>query len=199
MSLDFDMSTTATGHDGRGWGGKENQVFARFYRGQKTDFFQSQQTGAPVAKAVDFVEIRQVGERDSTILEVTENEKRRFPHAWEQYQRGMEQVQDGTPLGVLFPKNPEIVSTLQANHIWTVQALVSVADSSLAKIPFLFDYRKKASEFLEGVEKGRGFHALEAKLEESELKRIELEDLIKSMGDRLRTLEAADKSPKTKE
>jgi hypothetical protein len=199
MSLDFDMSTTATGHDGRGWGGKENQVFARFYRGQKTDFFQSQQTGAPVAKAVDFVEIRQVGERDSTILEVTENEKRRFPHAWEQYQRGMEQVQDGTPLGVLFPKNPEIVSTLQANHIWTVQALVSVADSSLAKIPFLFDYRKKASEFLDGVEKGRGFHALEAKLEESELKRIELEDLIKSMGDRLRTLEAADKSPKTKE
>jgi len=199
MSLDFDMSTTATGHDGRGWGGKENQVFARFYRGQKTDFFQSQQQGVPVAKAVDFVEIRQVGERDSTILEVTDNERRRFPHAWEQYQRGMEQVQDGTPLGVLFPKNPEIVSTLQGNHIWTVQALVQVADSSLAKIPFLFDYREKAKTFLEGVEKGKGFHEIEAKLEESELKRIEQEDLIKSMGERLRVLEAADKTPKTKE
>lgn len=199
MSLDFDMSSTATGHDGRGWGGKENQVFARFYRGQKTDFFQSQQQGVPVAKAVDMVEIRQHGERDSTLLEVTEAEKRRFPHAWDQYQRGMEQVQDGTPLPVLFPKNPEIVSTLQANHIWTVQALVAVADSSSASIPFLFDYRKKASEFLEGVEKGRGFHALEAKLEESELKRIEQDDLIKSMADRLKALEAADKTPKTKE
>jgi hypothetical protein len=198
MSLDFDMSSTATGHDGRGWGGKENQVFARFYRGQKTDFFQSQQQGAPVAKAVDMVEIRQVGERDSTILEVTENEKRRFPHAWDQYQRGMEQVQDGTPLGVLFPKNPEIVSTLQANHIWTVQALVTVPDS-VTNIPFLFDYRKKAAEFLEGVENGKGFHALESRLEESELKRIEQEDLIKSMGERLRALEAADKTPKTKE
>ena len=198
MSLDFDMSSTATGHDGRGWGGKENQVFARFYRGQKTDFFQSQQQGAPVAKAVDMVEIRQVGERDSTILEVTENEKRRFPHAWDQYQRGMEQVQDGTPLGVLFPKNPEIVSTLQANHIWTVQALVTVPDS-VTNIPFLFDYRKKAAEFLEGVEKGKGFHALESRLEESELKRIEQEDLIKSMSERLRALEAADKTPKTKE
>jgi hypothetical protein len=198
MSLDFDMSSTATGHDGRGWGGKENQVFARFYRGQKTDFFQSQQQGAPVAKAVDMVEIRQVGERDSTILEVTENEKRRFPHAWDQYQRGMEQVQDGTPLGVLFPKNPEIVSTLQANHIWTVQALVTVPDS-VTTIPFLFDYRKKAAEFLEGVEKGKGFHALESRLEESELKRIEQEDLIKSMSERLRALEAADKTPKPKE
>lgn len=199
MSLDFDMSSSvATGHDGRGWGGKENQVFARFYRGQKTDFFQSQQQGVPVAKAVDFVEIRQVGERDSTILEVTETERQRFPRAWEQYQRGMEQVQDGTPLPVLFPKNPEIVSTLQGNHIWTVQALTQVADSSLNKIPFLFDYRNKAKTFLEGVEKGKGFHELESKLEESELKRIEQDDLIKSMAERLQALEAASKS-KTKE
>lgn len=199
MSLDFEMSTTATGHDGRGWGGKENQVFARFYRDQKTDFFQSQEKGVPVAKAVDMVEIRQIGERDSTKLEVTELLKQRFPTAWAQYERGMEQVQDGTPLGVLFPKNPEIVSTLQANHIWTVQSLTSVADSSLAKIPFLFDYRKKAVEFLEGVEKGKGFHALETRLEESELKRIEQDDLIKSMAERLKALEAADKTPKTKE
>lgn len=198
MSLsEFDMSSTS--HNGQGWGGKENQVFARFYRDQKADFYQSQQRGVPVAKAVDMVEIRQAGERDSVKLEVTEVHKQRFPAAWQNYQRGMEQVQDGTPLGVLFPKNPEIVTTLQGNHIWTVQALAAVPDSSMPSIPFLFDYRKKAVEFLEGVEKGKGFHQLEKRLEDAELKNIEKDDLIKSMNARLLELEAVSKTPKTKE
>lgn len=193
---DFDMPTEAPPQ--AGWGGKESQVMARFYKGQKLDAFQSAQAGTPIAKSLDMVEIRQYGEKDSTILEVTEIEKRRFPRAWQAYVQGLEQVQDGTPLAALFPANPEVVETLKGFHVYTVQALLAVPDSVTA-IPFLFDHKKKAAEYLEGIEKGKGFHALEKRLEDSELKRMEQDELIKTLSARLTELEKEKPTKATKE
>lgn len=168
--------------------GKENQVFARFYRGTKRDNFASREAGHPIEKGVDMIEIRQFGEKDSTVAEVNDTHKMRFPQHWARYQAGREQVQDGAPLDMLFPKNPEIVATLKANHIYTIEALAAAPDSVTA-IPFLADWKQKAQVFVEGINKGQGFHALEKKLEESELKRMEQEDLIKSLSARLTALE----------
>lgn len=168
--------------------GKENQVFAKFYRGTKRDNFASQQAGHPIEKGVDMIEIRQFGEKDSTVEEVNDSHKMRFPQHWARYQAGREQTQDGAPLDMLFPKNPEIVATLKLNHIFTIEALAGASDS-ITGIPFLSDWKQKAQVFVEGINKGQGFHALEKKLEDSELRRMELEDLVKTLNGRLTALE----------
>ncbi len=177
----------------QGWGGKENQVFARFYKGQKLDGAASQEAGRPVHKAVDMVEIRQLGEKDSVIHEVNELYKQKYARAWQAYSAGMEQIADGTPLALLFPANPEVVETLKGYHVYTVEALVKIPDSTVS-IPFLSDFKKKAEAYLDTAEKGKGYHALEAKLEAAELKNIENEDLIKTLSERLTALEKKGKS-----
>lgn len=180
---------TSGSPDAATWGGRENQVYARFYRDHVVDVFASQQEGMTVAKQVDMIEIRQIGERDTCKEVVNELHKRRFPQAWSAFQQGVEQVQNGTPLAALFPANPEVVETLKGFHIYTVQALVAVADSSGAKIPFLTEWKKRATTFLEGIEKGKGFHALQSELETERLKRMEQDDLITTLSARLNELE----------
>lgn len=184
---DFALDAHATGmnHDGSVRFGAENQMLAIFYRGTKRDNFASQQAGYPIEKGVDMLEIRQFGEKDSTRREVTPSDQMRFPQQWAQYQQGRTQVQDGTPLDLLFPKNPEVVSTLKANNVHTIQALAAVPDS--VTLPFIGEHRAKAKIFLDGIEKGQGFHALEKKLEDSEFARMELEDRIKALEAKLRS------------
>lgn len=184
MSLDFaSQGAPINGVGTDGWAGREKQPFAKFFRKHKIDVFASQAAGMPIAKAVDCIEIRQIGEKDSVIREVRPEDKAVFSHAWNAYQQGQEQVASGTPLSALFPANPEVVTELNTRNIWTVQALANVADS-VQGIPFLADYKKRAETYLAQVEKGAGFHVLQSQLETAQLKNMELED-------RLKTLEAA--------
>lgn len=173
---------------------EQNRVFARFYRGTKRDNFHSQESGVPKDIAVDYVEIMQFGERDSTIHEVGPRDRARWPQLWAAYQQDREQIQDGTPLELLFPKEPEAVTTLKANHIHTIEALAATPDSTM-HIPFVAEHKKRAQTFIDGVlGKGQKFHALESELTEEKRKRREQDDLIKAMQDRILTLESLAKT-----
>lgn len=164
-------------------------AFVEFYRDSKLDNFHSQESGLPVHKAVDMVLIWQPGALSSTKREVTELDRRRWASQWAAYQQNMEQRQDGTPLDVMFPKNPEVVKTLQGFHIWTIQALAALPDSE-NRIPFVADHKKRAKEYLDGAAKGAKFHQLEKRLEDAEMSSIAKDDLIKTLSDRLTALEA---------
>lgn len=196
MSLtSFDMSSTAT----EGWnGGKENGVFPRFYRGEKNDPIASQEKGVPITKPVDFVKIFQAGEKDNQIEEVNITHQRRWPKHWAAYQNGVEQMESGTSLALLFPANPEAITALNQANVWSVQALASVPDSAGAVLPFLTTWKKKAQDFLALGEAGKGFHAAEKRAEAAEFKALELEDLIKAQAAELAELKASLKT-KTKE
>jgi len=186
----FDMPATGT----QGWSGKENQVFPRFYRGQLIDHEASKAAGAPVHKSADMVTIYQAGEKDNQIEVVNELHKRRWPQHWAQYQQGVEQMESGTPLAILFPTNPALVADLARYNVHTVQALASVADSAGAVIPFLTTHKKKAAEFLATAEGGKGVQEAHARAEAAELKAMELEDLIKAQAAEMAELKALIKS-----
>ncbi|TCL70539.1 hypothetical protein [Rhizobium sp. BK251] len=183
QGLEFDALAGIDPNTGVARYAAETQVFPIFYRGSKRDNFSSQEAGYPIEKGVDMVEIRQAGERDTTKREVTGTDKARWPRHWAAYQAGQEQTQDGTPLDLLFPKNPEIVATLRANNIHTIQSLAGVPDSTT--LPFIKEHRQKAQIFLEGIDKGKGFHALEKKLEEAEFRNRDLEQRLAEMEARL--------------
>lgn len=166
--------------------GAENQIIPIFYAGSKRNNFASKEAGYPIESAVDMVEIRQIGERDTTKREVTPADKMRWPNQWAAYQAKRTQTFEGTPLDILFPEKPEVVATLKANNIHTIQALAQVPDSS--NFPFAGVHKQKAITFLEGVEKGKGFHALEKKLEDAEFRNMELEDRMKQLEKKLESM-----------
>lgn len=141
-------------------------LIVQFKRESKRNVARSNEIGYPVDDPIDRVYVWQAGEKDNVIFDVNELHKRMWPQEWAAYQNGIEQIADGTPLDALFPGSPEVVSTLKANNIHTVQQLANLPDSSAA-FKFAGDFRKKAKQFLDGLENNR-FPALEQRNAELE-------------------------------
>jgi len=141
--------------------GKPGGVYAQFYRAAKRDVFHSIESGAPIDIGVDMVKIGLTGEVNNNVFEVTAVHKARFPAEWLAYQEGREQIGNGMPLDMLFPGNPEVVSTLRARQIHTVEQLADMPDSAATNIPFGATWKQKAQQFLLGKQDNR-FPKLEA-------------------------------------
>lgn len=173
-----------------GFQGDEKGVIPVFYSDTKLLTFQSEQEGIPVSQQVDMVRIFQAGERDTTIQEVNSLHKRRWPAQWAAYAAGREQVASGTPLALLFPGAPEVVEDCRRQNIFTVQALANVPDSAGHALPFLVTWKKKAQDFLEANEKGKGFNQLEARLDSAEKEKQALADKLAALEAQLDALTA---------
>lgn len=141
-------------------------LIVKFFRGTKRNVFKSTQQGYPEDVAVDYVRIGQVGERDDVVHEVVLiGADKKWPEQWKAYQEGREQISDGMPLDTLFPGNPEIISTLKANHIHTIEQLASITDTS--KFAFALPWQQKAARFLES-RKADAMPAMASKMAELE-------------------------------
>jgi hypothetical protein len=142
--------------------GPTKGLIVRFFRGTKRNVFKSTADGYPQDIAVDYVRIGQVGERDDVVHEVNLIQAdKRWPDQWRAYQEGREQVSDGMPLDMLFPGNPEVVSTLKLNHIHTIEQLAGITDTN--KFSFALVWQQKAMKFLD-ARKEDAMPAMEAKM-----------------------------------
>lgn len=177
--------------NGEGFGGREQQVFPRFYQAMKPQPAASQAAGVPISKPIDMVEIHQAGELDYSKMEVDDTHKRRWPQHWAAYKDGKEQIATGTPIEQLFLGNPEVSAELKRFNVHTIQALVAIPDSAMDKIPFLADWKKKAEIYLKGTEKGKGFHELERQLATQSHENRELKEQLALQSERMAKLEAA--------
>lgn len=156
-------------------------LVVQFYRDSKRNVHKSNELGYPVEDGIDRVRVWQAGEKDNVIFDVDNSHKARWPREWMAYQQGQEQATSGTPLDALFPGNPEIVATLKANNIRTVQQLATLPDTS-ASFKFAGDFKNKAQQFLKGLENNR-FPALEQK-------NAELESQVKALMEQMQALTA---------
>lgn len=149
--------------DGTQATGPTRGLIVKFFRGTKRNVFTSEKEGYPLDEGVDYVRIGQVGERDDVVHEVRLiAADKRWPEQWRAYQEGREQVSDGMPLDMLFPGNPEIVSTLKANHIHTIEHLAEMKDGN--KFAFALPLQQKAQKFLES-RKDNAVPAMQAQME----------------------------------
>lgn len=187
---DINFNVHSVGSDGVAQLGSESDVIAIFYKGSARDGVASKEQGITVFKDVDMVEIRQIGERDTTHQVVDNRHKHRWPTAWARYQQNASQQDSGTPLEILFPNSPATIATLKSLNVTNVQQLAKMPDSAVGNLQFGHDLRQKAIDLLGTVEKGKEYHALEKKLEDAEYKNLELEE-------RLKALEAKLTKPKT--
>ena len=126
-------------------------AFVRFYQRAVSQKFQSEEEGRPIYKQFDYVEIRQPGEDKQVVdRKVCDLDKERWPEQWARYQRGQEQVADGTPLSEWPNLGVTEVARLKSINIHTIEHLAGLDDMGLQKLgPGARELQKQAKYFLE--------------------------------------------------
>jgi hypothetical protein len=121
-------------YGGDPFGGDDSKQFCEFVSHPVIDEAASKEAGKPVYARCDYVRIKHLGEKDEIFRPAHDGDKRRFKRQWEAFQFDEAATPIGTPLSVLFPRNPEIVKNLQLEKIETVEQLAGLTDTQIQNI-----------------------------------------------------------------
>ena len=123
----------------------------RFYEYWKPDKSQTEAQGFEVGEKIDYIEIHGAGSKLSVFhRKVTEQDKIVYGHEWDLYQRGLEQVAEGTPLAVWPVLTGGVIANLKSHNIHTIEALAACSDAALQNIgPGTRQLQNAAKSFLE--------------------------------------------------
>lgn len=153
--------------------GTDRNVIVMFSKEAIQNAAKSEAEGRPIFDAIDYVRIQHPGERDFDKRPAREEDRMRWPHAWQAYQNNVGQAPAGTPLDILFPSNPEIVATMKALQVLTVEHLAEAGEAALSRIGFgARGWQAKAKTFMEMAANAAPLHAAQ-KLIETQKERIE--------------------------
>lgn len=176
---------TGINSDGTANFGDKNP-FVSFFRGTRLNHAKTVMQGAPVYDPVDMIKIIKPGERDEIHRMADEYDKMRYREQWRAYCDGIQAQISGTPLETLLPANPELVATLKALKVYTVQQLSELGDAAVGNLQFGHDLRKKAQKYLAVAEKGVEYHRIQHETEEKDSRIRELEGRLALLEDRMR-------------
>lgn len=139
-----------------------------FYKRAVHNEVRSAQEGRPIFVDMDYVRIQQPGETTQVVdRPAQQSDKQRWPQQWAAYAAGKDQVAEGTPLGLLFPRHPSAVAMLQAIGIMTVEHLANASATAIQAIGMHGqDYVNYAQKYLHGAANGAHFHQLQHELEQ---------------------------------
>jgi hypothetical protein len=142
-----------------------------FYKRPILNEQKSAEIGRPWHDDVVYVKIKQQpGERDEVDRPAQDRDKMRWPAQWYAYAAGEDQVAEGTPLAMLFPRHPAAIATLQSLGFYTAEQLVNASATASAAIGILGqDYVDFARKYLSDPTSGAAFHQVE--LENEQVKR----------------------------
>lgn len=147
--------------------GDDSRLFVEFTLRAVPDEVASREMGRPISRSVDYIRIRQPGERDEIMRPAHDGDRKRFARHWAAYQDGKQEAPDGTPLSILFPNNPEIVENLKYLKVLTVEQLAGLNDTQVQNVGMgARAWQQKAAEFLMLADNGKGLEALHAKVEQ---------------------------------
>lgn len=133
MSLDFNPQSYAP--DGTAIFANDSQLLVKFYKHPEVALYASKEAGRHVFHDVIMISVIQPGEKEKIDVLADDMHKRRFPKAWENFQKGIEAAVSGTPLDHLFPAEPSTIANLKAFNIFTVEQLAAISDSAIANLP----------------------------------------------------------------
>ena len=159
--------------------GSDKDLVPVFYAGTRLNAFKSQSAGTAIYDPVDMLKVYHPGEPlNVPERPVNELDKRRFRAQWEAYKEGKDQRVEGTPLSVLFPHQPEIIKTMEAMHVRTIQQLANISDTGTQNMMFGFNLREKAQKYLAIAEKGAEYHKIEMQLADRDQQIKELSEAV---------------------
>lgn len=178
----------------RGWGMapagvSDDGKIVGFFPKAVLNRVKSQNSNIPIHDNLVFVRIQNPGERDYIEREAREDDKARWPRQYHAFQQGRKYVADGTPLEQLFPDQPNIVATLNAVNIQTVQQLANLSGDAISRGGIGFqDWATKAKKYLESAEKGVNFQKFEAERRKWEDERGALQKQVNDLAAQVQQL-----------
>lgn len=162
---------------------QEENVFATFYdKVIKTD--QVKENGMPIFEEKTYIEIRITDDNDVVNRLAEDDDKIRFPTAYQRYLNSKNHKQDGTPLNQYSFLTAIQLANCRCCSIETVEQLATISDDK-AKFFDLLDERAAAKKFLENA---KSFSEKEQKfkdeIEELKVENEKLRDEIKALKDK---------------
>lgn len=137
-----------------------------FRYGQRLLVQKSNEAGRPVFGPIILFCVRHPGERDETVVEATDFHKEMHPRQWRAFSEGVKADAEGTPLAVIFPAEPYIVTHLRAINIFTVEMLAGVSEEGMRRIGMgAREYVGRAQKFLDAADRSAPVREIEAKLQ----------------------------------
>lgn len=162
----------------------ENGALVEFYTSAVQNNFKSKEEGRPIFEDHVFIKIQTPGDtRTSIERRATDQDKQRFPKSWDAFQRGMEEVTEGTPLKEWPAITTSQVKELNYVHVRSVESLASLSDAAMQKLgPGYFQLRQQAQHWLEAA---KGNAANTEVLRENQ----ELKDKVAFLEEKVQVLE----------
>lgn len=147
--------------------GSDAKLFVEFSSRSVLDPVASQDAQRPVHRQMDYIRIRQPGERDEIVRPAHDGDRRRFPRHWQAFQEGREATPAGTPLAILFPNNPEVVENLKYDKIFVVEQLAALNDTQIGNIGLGGrQFVDRAKAFLDQANNGKGLQDMFAEIDQ---------------------------------
>ncbi len=178
------------------WGGtvqlERNNNMAIFFNKAVHNPAKSTEKGSPHYDNVTFVRIAPPGERLNIVERpAREEDRRRFPVQWAQFQQNQEQLPEGMPIDLLYPERPAVGATLRANGVYTVEQCAGLSGTAIDSIGMgAQQYANDAQKMLEMANKGVNSVKHRKDLEERDQKIRILENNIQNLQAALANLEA---------
>lgn len=162
---------------------KDNRI-ARFENVPTQNIAKSAEAGRPVFESKTVLFVRHPGERDETAVAMQPHHEFEFPRAWAAFQAGQKVDPNGTPLAVLFPAEPHIISHLRALHIFTVEMLAGVGESGIARIGMgAREYVTRAVRFMESAASAAPLASVHHELQQRDAEISALRDQVQALID----------------
>lgn len=177
------------------WGGtvqmERNNNMAIFFNKAMHNPAKSAEKGHPFYDNVAFVRIAPPGERLNIVERPARDEdKRRFPVQWAQFQQNREQLPDGMAIDLLYPENPAIAATLRANGVFTVEQCAKLSGAAIDNIGMgAQQYCNDAVKMMEMANKGVTAVQHRKSLEERDQQIRILQNTVKQLQDTVANLQ----------
>lgn len=175
--------------------GDDSSLFVLFYKKSVPNVLKSRNAGREIYEDQEYVKIAPPGERLNVVdRPVRDEDRQRFPMQYARFLHNKTQVPDGTPVELLFPNSPSIADNLKALGVYTVEQLSELSAHALDNIGMgAQDYQNKAKRYLDSSRKGKGFHEMQKKFDDSQqqvhslqqqiqMQKAQIDDLYRKMA-----------------
>lgn len=144
-------------------------------------------TAGPECEVYEDVTFIRINIRGNDKLEVhrpaNEADKRRFPFAWQEFQKGEAAASRGTHLNKLPGLDTPTIRSYNAKNVFTVEDLALVTDTHLPNLGI--GAREKRQQAVEYVQSIKGSAVVQAQIRESQDAVAQMRETVASQGEQL--------------
>jgi hypothetical protein len=170
--------------------GDDAKLLVKFYKKAVQNNARSTVEGRPVFDELVYISIMAPGDKNNVIdRKARDEDKVRFPFAWQRYENNATMAQTGTPIEEWPRVSVSQAAELKAMNITTVEQLAGLADTACQKMMGLQALRTEAQAFIAAAKDASHAQRLAAELEKRDEKIAEQAETIASLAARLDALE----------